>query len=69
MQSTWTPRATKGAMCAVVGMLMTLAREPALAAFTNEPLLYFLALVLFGITGPVVFLLGLYYIITRNKVS
>jgi len=69
MQATWTPRATKGAMCLVVGMLMSLAREPALAAFVQQPVLYFLSLVLFGITGPVVFLLGIYYIATRNKGS
>jgi hypothetical protein len=41
----------------------------ALAAFTQQPVLYFLSLVLFGITGPVVFLLGIYYIATRNKGS
>jgi len=56
-------------MCLVVGMLMSLAREPAMAAFTQQPVLYFLSLVLFGITGPVVFLLGIYYIATRNKGS
>ncbi|HEX5161289.1 MAG TPA: hypothetical protein VFV88_06175 [Steroidobacteraceae bacterium] len=67
MQAAWTPRATNGVMCLVVGLLMSLAREPAMAAFAQQPVLYFLSLVLFGITGPVVMLLGIYYIATRNK--
>lgn len=54
-------------MCLVVGLLMSLAREPAMAAFAQQPILYFLSLVLFGITGPAVILLGIYYIVTRNK--
>ena len=67
MQATWTPRATNGVMCLVVGALMSLARAPAMVAFEQRPVLYFLSLVLFGITGPVVMLLGIYYIATRNK--
>lgn len=67
MHATWTPRAIQGAMCLLVGLMMSLAREPAMAAFAQRPVLYFLSLVLFGITGPVLLLLGIYYIVTRNK--
>ncbi|MEY4561004.1 MAG: hypothetical protein RLZZ618_281 [Pseudomonadota bacterium] len=66
MTEQWTPRGIKGAKCLAAGIFLSFTTQQALAAVSSSLGRAVVALV-FGVVGPILMIVGLYFLGTRHK--
>ncbi|BBB68350.1 hypothetical protein UNDYM_4097 [Undibacterium sp. YM2] len=67
MQQQWTERAIKGTKYLLAGVFLTMAMPTALSLAQGNHLALAFVHFVFGVIGPILSVIGIYFIATRNR--